>query len=150
MYNFRVDAKIKKEMSVSFTMYPTIGYARSSEQRQFKPQVPFCYELPILLQLNMGHHSIHDSRAKVGSFIGIGFCYGAYPNARGYNEYLLNPLKDGKYTSICAEAGLKFEYKKRSYGVRIQYSRPMGFIKEESANVLGFALLYNFRKHLLF
>lgn len=154
-YNIRVDCQINHEASFSATIYPTIGYAapgNSNTQAGTSSAIPFCYELPVFLQLNFGQHSTGDSHYKNGRFFGIGACYGSYPNATsaGRGGHTVQSINAGKYTSLCLEAGIKFIYRKQSYAIRLQYSKPMGLKAGESANIFGLGVFYNFAQHYKF
>lgn len=160
VYNLRIDFKLSFHSSVGAAMYPTFGYMVTSKVKSYNPNAkiptassspPFCYEIPVLIQYNSGNHSTRHTRYTFGSFIGAGVCYSYYAGSKIMVDAQKNTsISSGNYLSFCAGAGIKFMMKKKSYGIRIQYNRPIRMQFNEIGNNFGISLLYNFATHSKF
>ncbi len=160
MYNFRVDHKLGNHSSIGVSMFPSIGttFSTNLKMKDFTPRLetlinglPFCYEIPMLIQFNLGNHSTSITRYKYGKFFGAGFCYSYYPGT----NIKLDPLKNitispSTHLSFCASAGFKIRVKKMSYGIRVFYSKPFDLRLNEKGSNFGISLMYNLGKHFKF
>ena len=160
MYNLRTDFKLGNHSSIGASFYPTIGYSFNTNLQtvDFKSRsetvitgLPFCFELPLLIQYNTGNHSNSISRYKNGSFFGAGVCYSYYPGTNIKIDADKNTvISPGTFISVCANVGFKFSINKISYGIRFYYSKPIGITSNEKVNIFGISLLYNFGRHFKF
>lgn len=132
-YNARLDFKLKKELSFSITSYPTICLNVSANSRSGVSEgSSAAFEIPTGVQLNFGHHSTTRSRKSFGGYGMLGYNFGAYSGI-------------GTIHSITAQAGIKFEFKDQSLGLRLQYNLPVGGLeKGEKLMMFGGGVLYNF------
>lgn len=130
-YNPRIDFVIDRNLSFSLTTYATMALNISVNSREGSSGF-FAVQTPLLGQLNFGHHSTQRTRAGFGGFVAAGYDFGFYSGGIGV---LHGPT---------AQAGMKFNFRDESYGVRFEYTKPVGLSKGEKAHVFGVGFLYNF------
>jgi len=115
-YNARVDYAIDSDLSVSLSAYPTLCFSGSAGYNSRSGATggsTFAFELPILFQLNMGHHATQDCRSDFGGFVAAGFNMGRFSGIGGIKGFN-------------AQGGIKFFVKDRWYGLRHKYTKPFG------------------------
>lgn len=160
VYNLRIDLKLSFHSSLGAALYPTFGYAVNTKVKAYNhnanmPTVssepPFCFEIPVLIQYNSGNHSTRHTRYKFGSFVGAGVCYSSYSESKiTFDEEKNASISSGTYLSFCANAGIKFMIKNKSYGIRVYYSKPIRMQYSVIGHNFGISVLYNFATHSRF
>ncbi len=133
-YNPRFDYILKDEISIGVSAYPTIGGIGSSSYSSRDGGdggMSTFITLPIVAQINFGHHSSTESRSNFGGFFGAGF------NLARYSDY-------GNMSGINVQGGIKFLIKDQSYGIRVEYTKVLG--SNSGINVLGLGLMMNIQR----
>lgn len=137
-YNPRLDLKMDRELSLSFTSYPTLCLSKSTSVNSragASSEGYFAFELPTGVQLNFGNHSTSRSRKDFGGFIMAGYNYGFYSGI-------------GSHSSIATMAGCKFYIREQNIGIRLEYNIPLGLNKsiDERLQLFAVGLLYNLER----
>lgn len=102
-------------------------------------QSSFVFDLPLMLELNLGNGSSPDNENDFGGFLGLGY---------GISRLANNDLNYGGNSATTSgpvfNAGLSF----RNFGFRLSYlisSKDVDPSIDESPNVIGAALLYTLK-----
>lgn len=160
VYNLRIDLKLSYHSSAGLAMYPTFGYAVTSNVKSYNhnAKIPtassspaICYEIPVMVQYNSGNHSTRMTRYKSGFFLGAGVCYSSYAGSKIFIDAEKNAtISTGSYLSVCAGGGVKFTMKNKSFGIRGQYNKPIRMQYSVIGNNFSISFLYNFGTHMRF
>lgn len=149
-YNPRLDFKLHDEVSIGFSFYPTVSYSLNStndSRNGGSSSSTFCYEMPMLVQLNLGQNSTIDSEMMVGGFLGAGLNQGTYSGIYSdgsQEEGGALIMSTGKYKSLCLQVGTKFIFNDVSYGIRFEYNKPMAIVDLNKVNIYGVGIFMNF------
>lgn len=133
-YNPRLDYLLNDNMSVSLSLYPTLcfsGSANYNSRSGGSSDSRFAFELPTLIQLNLGHHASRNADGDFGGFFGAGFNFGKYSGM-------------GSLKGFTGMGGVKFYLKEKSIGIRAEFTKPIGLEDNFKATVFGLGILYNF------
>lgn len=130
-YNPRIDFVLDRNSSISITSYPTLALNLSVGSGGSSGYLAL--EAPIMGQYNFGNHSTQTTRKDFGGFVACGYNIGFY----SANGLLHGPT---------AQAGVKFYFRDRPMGVRLEYSKPIGLSRGDKANIFGIGLLYNIER----
>jgi len=129
-YNPRLNYNLSDDLSVSLTSYVSLGFSGSANS-QTGSTLAFGVDVPVLVQLNWGHHATKDTDKAFGIHAAAGYDFNIL-GAAGAGIGMLHGLS--------ANVGVKFGIgEKVSLGFRGTYTYAL-----QSAHIFGIGALWNF------
>ncbi|WP_375561605.1 hypothetical protein ACE193_03375 [Bernardetia sp. OM2101] len=118
-----------------------LGYSSNSTYNSrtgAEGQSSFVFDLPVMLELNLGNSSSPDNESDFGGFVGAGY---------GFSKLSNNDLNYGGNSATTSGPVLNAGLSYRGVGVRFSYllSTKDAEPGESSRNVLGLSLLYTLK-----
>lgn len=127
-YNPRLDFVLKENMSVSLTTYPTVAFGGANSREGANSSVAF--EVPVVGQLNIGHHASERSKGRLGYYFGGGYNVGMYPGV-------------GMGHGPTVQGGVRFALSKLSFTFRAFGTFPINLQANEKLTLIGGGILLN-------
>jgi hypothetical protein len=129
-YNPRLNFVLNDAMTISATTYASLGFS-GSVNSQSGGAFSLGFDLPILAQLNFGHHSSKDNDDRIGGHVGAGYGLGFLTASATGSAVYHGPVLNG---------GIKFGIgEKVSLGFRLKYQYSLS-----NVHIFGLGALYNF------
>jgi len=149
-YSPRFNFLEKDAFSVSVGIPLSIAISVSSNlQNQYgdyTSSVGIVFNIPVIVNLNMGRGSTKANRQKFGYFVGAGFGYQHGDYLSDYYDYNTNTTISGYSTNTfgpAANAGVRIGVGRKHKNIEIKLSYLKG-LNETKSDIFGLACLYNF------
>jgi hypothetical protein len=131
------------EMSVSVGVPITAGFSGSYNSRGYgeSNSLSAMLNIPVMVNLNMGCGSTHESESRFGYFVGAGFGY--HYGTLNYSDYYEDYSTSIHSYGPAGNAGIRIGVGNSGKNIEVKFSYMKG-IDDSKANIFGGTALFNF------
>jgi len=145
-FNFLETDALSVSVGIPLSIAVSASESLQNQYGDYTSSVGILFNIPLIVNLNMGRGSTKDNRQKFGYFVGAGFGYQHGDYLSDYYDYNTNTTSSGYSVNTygpAANAGVRIGVGRKHKNVEIKLSYMKG-LNETKQDIFGLACLFNF------